>query len=319
MLAYVIRRILFSIVVLIFSSMAIFMLVRLSGDPLAQLRQNPRITGDDIERISKIYGLDQPLPQQYLLWVGGMLQGDLGTSFKQNAPVNDIIGRRVGPTVLLIGTSLVVTVLIAVPLGIFQAIKKYSFLDNLFTFGAFAGFSTPVFVLALFLQLLLGVYLTRWAGTRIFYTSGMSTTGGFVDLLQHLVLPVMSIAVISIAQYSRFQRSAMLNVLSTDYLRTARAKGLSRAKVYFKHALRNAIIPIVTLVALSMGTVLAGAIVTESVFAWPGLGFLLIDSLYKADYNVARSLIMLIAVVVVIFNLIADLLYAAVDPRIRYN
>ena len=319
MLAYVIRRILFSIVVLIFSSMAIFMLVRLSGDPLAQLRQNPRITGDDIERISKIYGLDQPLPQQYLLWVGGMLQGDLGTSFKQNAPVNDIIGRRVGPTVLLIGTSLVVTVLIAVPLGIFQAIKKYSFLDNLFTFGAFTGFSTPVFVLALFLQLLLGVYLTRWAGTRIFYTSGMSTTGGFVDLLQHLVLPVMSIAVISIAQYSRFQRSAMLNVLSTDYLRTARAKGLSRAKVYFKHALRNAIIPIVTLVALSMGTVLAGAIVTESVFAWPGLGFLLIDSLYKADYNVARSLIMLIAVVVVIFNLIADLLYAAVDPRIRYN
>ncbi len=319
MLAYVIRRILFSIVVLIFSSMAIFMLVRLSGDPLAQLRQNPRITGDDIERISKIYGLDQPLPQQYLLWVGGMLQGDLGTSFKQNAPVNDIIGRRVGPTVLLIGTSLVVTVLIAVPLGIFQAIRKYSFLDNLFTFGAFTGFSTPVFVLALFLQLILGVYLTRWAGTRIFYTSGMTTTGGFVDLLQHLVLPVASIAVISIAQYSRFQRSAMLNVLSTDYLRTARAKGLSRAKVYFKHALRNAIIPIVTLVALSMGTVLAGAIVTESVFAWPGLGFLLIDSLTKADYNVARSLIMLIAVVIVIFNLIADLLYAAVDPRIRYN
>ena len=175
------------------------------------------------------------------------------------------------------------------------------------------------FWLGLILQLVLGVYLTSWAGVRVFYTSGFSSgDGGLVDLLQHLTLPVLTLSAISIASYSRFQRGAMLDVLSSDYLRTARAKGLSWRRVYLKHALRNALVPVVTVIALDMGVLLGGAVITETVFAWPGLGFLLADSLYKGDYNVAQGLLMISAALIVFFNYVADMAYAVVDPRIGY-
>ncbi|MDP9454345.1 MAG: diguanylate cyclase [Actinobacteria bacterium] len=322
MISYVIRKVLFSLVVLVFASIFIFGLVSLAGDPLVELKQNPRIRAEDIQRISAIYGLDRSYPEQYLFWIKGVLQGDLGTSFKQNAPVNEIIGQRIFPTVLLMGTSILITMIFAIPFGIYSAIRKYSWLDNLGTFFAFLGFSMPIFWLALILQLVFGVYLTEWAGTRVFYTSGISDTnsgGGLVDLIKHLTLPALSLAIIQSAVYSRFQRSAMLDVLSSDYLRTARAKGLSRRTVYLKHALRNALIPTVTLLALYMGTILGGAIITETVFAWPGLGFLFADALFKGDFNVARGILLLIAVLVVFFNLVADLVYAFVDPRISYD
>lgn len=321
MFAFVVRRVLFSLVVLFFASLTIFLLVRFAGDPLTQLRQNPQVSGDDLQRIAESYGLDEPLLQQYVVWVGGMFQGDLGLSFQQNAPVSEIIGRRVIPTVVLIGSSLILTIAIAVPLGIFQAIKKYTPWDNALTFLAFLGFSTPVFFLGLMMQLLFAVLLTDMlGGTRVFYTTGMSEPGGgFVDLMQHLTLPAVSLAVLTIASFSRFQRGAMLEALASDYLRTARAKGLSNRAVYFKHALRNAIIPVVTLLAISLGTVLSGAVVTETVFAWPGLGSLLLDSLYEGDYNVARGLLMILAVLTILANLMADLLYAVVDPRITYD
>lgn len=322
MFAYIVRRTLFSIVILFFASIAIFFLVSLSGDPLADLRQNPRIRGEDLQRLNAQYGLDEPLYQQYLLWMGDLLRGDLGTSFKQQAPVNEIIGRRVVPTLLLSGTSLLITLLIAIPLGIYQAIRKYSRMDNVATILAFLGFSTPVFLLGLLLQLVFGIYLAEWTGQRIVYISGISDPyagGGFVDLLRHLVLPATTLAVISIAIFSRFQRSAMLDVLASDYLRTARAKGLSRKSVYLKHALRNALIPTVTLLALSLGTLIAGSVITETVFAWPGLGFLFYDTLQKGDYNVARGILIILAVLIVFFNLVADLAYAVVDPRITYD
>lgn len=322
MFAYVVRRTLFSVVILFFASIAIFLLVSLAGDPLADLRQNPRIRGEDLQRLSAQYGLDQPLYRQYLIWMGDLLRGDLGTSFKQQAPVNEIIGRRVVPTLLLSGTSLLITLVIAIPLGIYQAIRKYSRTDNLATVLAFLGFSTPVFLLGLLLQLVFGIYLAEWTGQRIFYISGISdpySGGGFLDLVRHLVLPATTLAVISIAIFSRFQRSAMLDVLSSDYLRTARAKGLSRRRVYLKHALRNALIPTVTLLALSLGTLIAGSVITETVFAWPGLGFLFYDTLSKGDYNVARGILMILAVLIVFFNLVADLAYAVVDPRITYD
>lgn len=322
MFAYVVRRTLFSVVILFFASIAIFLLVSLAGDPLADLRQNPRIRGEDLQRLSAQYGLDQPLYRQYLIWMGDLLRGDLGTSFKQQAPVNEIIGRRVVPTLLLSGTSLLITLVIAIPLGILQAIRKYSRTDNLATVLAFLGFSTPVFLLGLLLQLVFGIYLAEWTGQRIFYISGISdpySGGGFLDLVRHLVLPATTLAVISIAIFSRFQRSAMLDVLSSDYLRTARAKGLSRRRVYLKHALRNALIPTVTLLALSLGTLIAGSVITETVFAWPGLGFLFYDTLSKGDYNVARGILMILAVLIVFFNLVADLAYAVVDPRITYD
>lgn len=320
MLAYTVRRFLFSVVVLFFASVTIFVLVNLGYDPLADLRQNPRISGEDIQRIAAIYGLDRPLHERYIIWITDFVRGDFGYSVNNQSPVAEVIGPRVWPTVLLMGTSLIFTVIVAVPFGIYSAIKKYSTLDNVGTFLSFVGYSMPSFWLGLILQLLLGVYLTAWAGTRIFYTSGMSSgEGGIVDLLQHLTLPVLTLSTISIAAYSRFQRSAMLEVLNADYLRTARAKGLSQRQVYLKHALRNALIPIVTLIALDMGALLGGAIITETVFAWPGLGFLLADALYKGDYNVAQALLMISAILIVFFNFVADVAYSLVDPRISYS
>ncbi len=301
------------------ASVVFFVLVSLSGDPLLNLKQNPRIQQSDIERLTAEYGLDQPLPIQYGIWVGDMLHGDFGTSFEQSTSVNSIIARRIWPTVLLMGSSLIFTVAVAIPFGIYSAIKKYSALDNAGTFFSFVGYSMPTFWLGLILQLVLGVYLSSWAGVRIFYISGMTGSGGLIDLLQHLALPLITLSVISVAEFSRFQRSAMLDVLSSDYLRTARAKGLSRRVVYLKHALRNALLPTVTVVALSMGAIFGGAILTETVFAWPGLGFLLADSLFKGDYNVARALLMISAALIVFFNLVADIAYSLVDPRVSFD
>src|SRR5215210_7386222 len=322
MFAYIVRKTIFSIVVLFFSSIVIFGLVSLGPNPLTELKLNPRVTQADVKRITAEYGLDQPLPIQYGIWVRDIvLHGDFGESFKQNTSVNSIIALRIWPTVLLMGASLIVTVLIAIPFGIYSAIKKYSALDNVGTFLSFVGYSMPTFWLGLILQLVLGIYLASWAGVRIFYTSGMRSPGdaGVIDLLQHLALPAIALSVISVAQFSRFQRAAMLDVLTSDYLRTARAKGLSRRVVYLKHALRNALMPTVTLLAIEMGFAFGGAVVTETVFAWPGLGFLLADSLYKNDYNVARALILIGAALVIFFNLLADIAYSFVDPRVSYD
>jgi peptide/nickel transport system permease protein len=318
LIAYIVRKLIFSIGVFFLASIVIFGLVALGPDPLAELRQSPSIRAEDLERIAERYGLNDPLYVQYGIWMGNMLQGDFGESFKQNAPVTEIIAPRVWPTVLLMGASLIFTVIIAIPLGIYSAIKKYSALDNAGTFLSFLGYSMPSFWLGLILQLVLGIYLADLAGRRIFYVSGMSTTGGFVDLLQHLTLPVITLSVISIAEFSRFQRGAMLEVLTADYLRTARAKGLSQRTVYLKHALRNALVPTVTLVALSMGTAFGGAVITETVFAWPGLGFLLADAIFKGDYNVVRALLMISAALIIFFNLVADIAYSLVDPRVSY-
>jgi peptide/nickel transport system permease protein len=321
LLAYTVRKFLFSVVVLFFASIAIFALVNLGPDPLTELKNNPRVSQADVERITEIYGLDESPPERYLIWVGGLLQGDLGYSVKLQSQVGDLIVPRIWPTVLLMGSSLIFTVLIAIPFGVYSAIKKYSLLDNVGTFLSFVGYSMPSFWLGLILQLVLGIYLTSWAGVRIFYTSGMTSPdgGGVIDLLQHLALPVLTLSVISIASHSRFQRGAMLDVLSSDYLRTARAKGLSRRQVYLKHALRNALIPVVTVIALDMGVLLGGAVITETIFAWPGLGFLLADSLYKGDYNVAQGLLMISAALIVFFNYVADVAYSIVDPRISYG
>lgn len=318
MLAYIVRKTLASILVLLFASMVLFVLTNLSGDPLTQLRQNPQVSGEDIQRLSEEYGLDRPMYVRYGIWLRDALQGDFGVSYKQNTDVSSIIARRIWPTVLLAGSALLLAVAIAVPFGIYSAIKKYSLTDKVGTFLSFFGYSMPVFWLALILQLVFAVYLTRWTGTRFFYVSGYSMQG-FVDLLQHLTLPAVSLAVIQIAEFSRFQRGAMLDVLSSDYLRTARAKGLSRRVVYLKHALRNALIPTVTVVALSVATIFSGAVVTETVFAWPGLGFLLIDSLNKGDYNVTQALLVIGAALIIFFNLVADIAYSFVDPRVRYD
>lgn len=303
---------------LLVASFVFFVLVRLGSDPLLDLRQNPQVSGEDIERISKIYGLDKPLIVQYGIWLGDVLRGDFGTSFKQNTSVNSIIAPRIFPTFLLVGVALTLALIVAVPFGVYSAIKKYSVPDKLGTFLSFLGFSMPIFWLALILQLVFAVYLTNWLGTRVFPVSGYSMEGP-IELLRHLTLPAVALAVIHTAEFSRFQRGAMLEVLTADYLRTARAKGLKRRAVYLKHALRNALIPTVSIVTVTLGTALGGAIITETVFAWPGIGFLLIDSLYKGDYNVAQALLVIAAALIVFFNLLADVAYALVDPRVRYD
>jgi peptide/nickel transport system permease protein len=319
LIAYIIRKIIFGIVVLFVASIVIFGLVSLSGDPLVDLRQNPQVSGEDLQRVTELYGLDEPIYVQYGIWIRDIiLHGDFGTSFKQNTDVNSIIARRIFPTVLLMGTALALAVLLAVPFGVYSAIKKYSFADKLGTFFSFFGYSMPIFWLALILQLVFAIYLTNWVGTRIFYVSGYSTES-FVALLQRLTLPALALALIQIAQFSRFQRGAMLEVLSSDYLRTAQAKGLSRSRVYLKHGLRNALIPTVTIVTLSVAEIFGGAVITETVFSWPGLGFLLVDSLYKGDYNVARALLLIAAALIIFFNLVADIVYSLVDPRVRYD
>ena len=319
MLAYIIRKVLTSILVLLLASFVLFYLVHLGSDPLAELKQNPQVSVDDVRRISAAYGLDQPIYVQYGIWLKDLVtQGSFGVSLKQNAPVNSIIARAVVPEILLVGSALTLAIIIAIPFGIFSAIRKYSLVDKLGTFFSFFGFSMPIFWLALILQLVFAVYLAQWVGTRVFYVSGYSTES-FVALLQRLTLPAISLAVIQIAEFSRFQRGAMLDVLSSDYLRTARAKGLDWRGIYLKHGLRNALIPTVTVVTLAIALTFGNAVITETVFSWPGLGFLLIDSLFKGDYNVAQALLVIFATLIIIFNLIADIAYSLVDPRVRYD
>ena len=219
------------------------------------------------------------------------------------------------------GSSLALTVLLAVPFGAYSATRNRSALDRVGRAFFFVGYSLPGFWLGAILQLILGVYLAGWAGVRIFPISGIHNLGdgSSIDLIQHLILPVLTLSLASIAQFARFQRGTMMDALSADYVRTARAKGLRGRAVNYKHALRNALLPTVTLLALSMGAFSGGAVVIETVFSWPGLGFLLVDSLFKGDYQVLLALLEINMVFIVFFNLVADLTCVLLDPRVSYG
>ncbi len=250
-----------------------------------------------------------------------------GVSFSSGADVWDLVFSRVGATFRLGLTALAIALIIGIPLGIYQAIRQYSFFDQLGTLGAFLAFSTPIFIIGVGLQLIFALYLERWTGVKLFFVSGMnsssypemSTIEQIWDTVQHLALPAISIALISLAGYSRFQRASMLEVLHSDYLRTAKAKGLPRRKIITKHALRNAMIPIVTLVSLDIAFIIGGAIITESIFGWPGVGRLYITALGNIDYTVVMAIVMVIGILIVIMNIVADILYGVMDPRVRYE
>lgn len=250
-----------------------------------------------------------------------------GISFQGAGDVWDLVFSRVGATFRLGLTALAIALIIGIPLGIYQAIRQYSFFDQLGTLGAFLAFSTPIFIIGVGLQIVMALYLERWTGVKLFFVAGMNSPGfqdmsfaqQVVDTLQHLTLPAISIALISLAGYSRFQRASMLEVLHSDYLRTAKAKGLPRRKVIVKHALRNAMIPIVTLVSLDIAFMIGGAIITESIFGWPGVGRLYIDAIGTIDYPVVMAIVMLIGILIVIMNIVADILYGVMDPRVRYD
>jgi peptide/nickel transport system permease protein len=250
-----------------------------------------------------------------------------GVSFQGGGDVWDLVFSRVGATFRLGFTALAIALIIGIPLGIYQAIRQYSFFDQLGTIGAFLAFSTPIFIIGVGLQIVLALYLEKWTGVKLFFVAGMNdpayssfTVGEkIIDTFQHLALPAISIALISLAGYSRFQRASMLEVLHSDYLRTAKAKGLPRRTVIVKHALRNAMIPIVTLVSLDIAFMIGGAIITESIFGWPGVGRLYISAIATIDYPVVMAIVMIIGVGIVIMNIVADVLYGVLDPRVRYD
>ncbi len=257
-----------------------------------------------------------------------------GTSFRGDGPVWDNIFGAAGNTFRLGLTALAIALIIGIPLGIYQAIRQYSFFDQMGTMLSFITFSTPIFIIGVMLQLILAFYLERWTGVKIFYVVGMTGSGyeelgrglfglpslaQLGDVIQHLTLPALSIAAISMAGYSRFQRASMLEVMHSDYLRTAKAKGLPRRSIIVKHALRNALIPIVTLVSLDIAFMIGGAIITESIFGWPGVGRLYIGAISAIDYPTIMAVVMAIGAGVVLMNIIADILYGVLDPRVRYD
>lgn len=263
----------------------------------------------------------------FTVWNRMTIVLDWGDSFRGDGPVFEDITLAAGASFRLGMTALFLAVMIGIPLGIYQATKQYSFFDQLGTTFSFIAFSTPIFIIGVFLQLGLGLYLERWTGVKLFYVAGMTSSSyeSFTtlqragDIVQHLALPAISIAAISLAGYSRFQRASMLEVLHSDYLRTAKAKGLPRRRVILKHALRNAMIPIVTLISLDIASIIGGAIITESIFGWPGVGRLYIDAINAVDYPAIMAVVMAIGAGIVVMNIVADILYGVLDPRVRYE
>ncbi len=321
---FIIRRVFYSVMVLALGAVIVFAAVSATGDPLARLRADPRIRPADVARLERQMGLDQPRYVQFFYWLKHTAtgEGEWGKSFTMKVPVMPVIWQRFQNTLVLMSATVLLCLLVALPLGVFSALRQYSKLDYTVTALSFFGFSMPVFFFGLILQLVLGYYLMVWLGRSepLFYTASMYTTGmedDLVNRLQHLVLPVLTLSLATIAGWSRYQRSAMLDVVNSDYLRTARAKGLPERVVIGKHALKNALIPVVTIVALDFAALLGGAVVTETIFAWPGMGRLFYQSLVQGDFPMIMGCVLFTSVVLVLFNLFADILYGFLDPRIR--
>ncbi|NPV87804.1 MAG: ABC transporter permease [Anaerolineae bacterium] len=324
MTTYAIRRILQAIPVILILSACLFFLIRLTpGGPLAAYERNPNISRQQLELMRQKLGLDDPLPVQYVRWLGGVLQGDLGMSIKFRRPVAEMILERVPNTALLVGAAFILTLLIALPVGVLSARKPYSFLDYLFTSLSFMGQSVPIYWLGLVMILIFYVWLNNpFSGAPLMPSGGMYSLGGeknLLDLLWHLVLPVVTLSLAWAAWYSRFLRASMLDVLHEDYIRTARAKGLVERLVIYKHALRNAVIPLVTMMALDLPSLFSGGLYIETIFSWPGMGRLFWDAARTRDYPVLLGIVVINAVLIVAFNILADLLYARLDPRVRYE
>jgi peptide/nickel transport system permease protein len=341
MLNYIIRRLAQAIPQLFLISIVLFMLMQAFGDPIASLgvRTPPRPA--DRERLRRQLGLDQPLYIQYLSWlIGndwmkidmdgdgvpetpgkrlGVLRGDFGNSLISKRPALELITERLPNTLLLMITVEVVIIIFSLMIGVYSAYKQYSFFDNFVTGLSFVGYSIPIPLIALLLMYFFSVNFKNW-GLPYLPTVGMfdpqvGRTPGQIAL--HMILPVLSLSIISIAGYSRYVRSSMLEVLGLDYIRTARAKGLRERIVVMKHALRNATLPFVTLIGLDIPFLFAGAVVTESIFAWPGTGRLFVERTAQSDFPVLMGILMMIGVAVVIFQLITDITYSFLDPRIR--
>ena len=315
-LGYVLRRLLGAIPLLLGISLILFTIVHLApGGPLDMYTENPAVSKEALAQIAAAYGLDQPVPTQYVMWLKSMIVGDWGYSIRTGRPVLTEIVLRLGPTLELGGLALLISLTLAIPLGIISASRRGSKLDGAVTLVSFAGISTPVFWLALLLQLLFSVHL-GWLPSAGYKSIG---DGSFLDRLAHIVMPAAVLSLATIASWSRYIRSGMVDVLNQDYIRTAYAKGRSEWGVVILHALRNAMIPAVTVIAVDFGTVISGAVITETVFAWPGIGRLFMESMDGRDYPMLMGLMMMGSLGIILANIMADLAYAALDPRIRYG
>jgi peptide/nickel transport system permease protein len=330
MLKYLIRRSLQSIPLLFIISILLFTILQLQPEkPWAPLLHHPNMTAAEIHHILAYYGFDKPAWMQYLIWLENLAHGDFGTSFFSHQSTLTLVAQRLPNTVILMGTAYLLTLIIAIPIGIIAAVKQYSRFDNAVTTLAFVGFSLPNFWFGLMLIIGFAVFPYEHFGFKLLPTSGMVSTYGQtgfpliwqspIDLAWHLVLPSIVLAVQFIAAYSRFIRGAMLEVLNQDYVRTARAKGLGEWPIIIRHAFRNALLPLITLMGLDIPQLFVGALITEQVFAWPGMGRLFWTSAQQLDYQVLMGILILLALFVVAGNLIADLAYGWADPRIQYR
>ena len=314
---FILRRLLSVVPVLLIITFATFFLMQLlPGGPLAAYENNPEISQKDIERLRHEMGLDRPIHVQYWSWLKNFVQGDWGYSFTTKRPVLSEIWDRLPNTLYLTGISLIVALIIAIPAGVISATRQYSVFDHITTTLAYIGRSMPVFYSGLLLIIVFSIWL-RWLPS-----GGMQTLGkefSLIDSLRHLFLPVLSLSTLIAAKYVRFLRTSMLEVIHLDYIRTAAAKGLSERVIIYKHAFRNAAIPLVTVVAIDLPVLFAGALFTETIYSWPGMGRLFVDAATRFDYSVVMGIVAAIAFLVVVSNLLADVVYAILDPRITYS
>jgi peptide/nickel transport system permease protein len=316
---FVARRVAYSIPVLLVASMLVFVFVRQTTDPLARLRASRDHSVIQRERVR--LGLDKPITTQYVRWVKDFSRGKWGESFVSRRSVGSEIRSKFWNTLQLIIWGMVISAIIAIAIGVYSASRQYSTLDYTFTGLSFLGLSmpTPWFGLMAIQLLVFEPRQIFHLAQPIFYSVGLhsAVNHGSIDYFRHLALPVLTLSVQLVAGWSRYQRSSMLDVMSADYIRTARAKGVPRRKVLVKHALRNALIPLTTVIAVDCGSLFAGLIITETIFSWPGMGQLFVSSLLQGDTNILLPWLMVTAAFVVIFNLFADVLYGVLDPRIR--
>lgn len=310
---YILKRILIAIPVLFGITLIDYAIMCMAGSPLSML-QGPRVSEAAVEAKAIALGLDKPFYIQYFVWLGQLIRGNMGYSIKTYQPVSDMIAAHLGPTLLLMGVSLIVSILIAVPAGIYSAVHQYSKGDYVVVTLSFLGSSVPGFFLSLLLVFIFTVKLS-WLPS-----SGMTTLGadgGISDLVKHMVMPVIVIATSMAGTNIRYIRSAVLEILQQDYLRTARAKGIGNFLVINKHALRNALVPIVTVIGMEIPVLFGGAVIIEEIFSWPGLGLMTMSAISNRDYPVIMGVCLLSAIVVLIGNLLTDILYALVDPTIQ--
>ncbi|WP_417423046.1 ABC transporter permease [Hoeflea sp.] len=313
MTQYIIQRILATVPIIAIVALVVFSLLYITpGDPAAMMAGD-QATPAQIAEIRDRLGLDDPFLTQFVRWVGNIVTGDLGTSIFTGLPISQMVAQRIGPTVSLMAVTLVFAVIVAVPLGVVAAYRQNSWLDTLVMSTAILGFSVPVFVIGYFLAWIFALKL------QLLPVQGYNPLSqGFWPWMSHLILPVLSVSGVYIALIARITRTTMLEVLGQDYVRTARAKGAGELSVLFMHALRNGSVAIVTVIGLGVALLIGGAVVTESVFSIPGLGRLTVDAILQRDYPVIQGVILLFSLVYVFINLLVDLSYVLIDPRIRY-